>query len=382
MDFELAKNIVDQAGSEMLGNPNNGWIGTSVGRKNQGPITGRGDFCVTVYVVKKWSSRNPMTPSAETAYEVVKQEAFRLFYVNIVPKDVDVVEVGDEFRAQSYTGSDHANPPAANTQKWFLSLGPGIGIANPVGTYPQTLDGGTIAFFLKDDNKNNYLVSCNHVIGGARGDDGSPVPADVVVQPATSDLNGRDISTLPTTADIDREFGIADLVAFVPMSFVTPGAAPSPTNIVDAAMAALRSLPTRKVDSLSRIPYCGKILGVAAPYEWDTVENAVKGSPHIYKVGRTTAFSSGTVTGVNGKTTVVFPTGTASFTNQLIIRRSADNTGPFSLQGDSGSPVITEEHKIAGMIFAGGPSRSLANPFDVVLSELARVSGLGLSLVI
>ncbi len=57
--------------------------------------------------------------------------------------------------------------------------------------------------------------------------------------------------------------------------------------------------------------------------------------------------------------------GLARFRNQIAI--TADNGGPFS---DSGSGIINDEHELVALLFAGGPTRTLANPIVSVLAAL------------
>src|SRR4051794_14406736 len=266
MQFEDARAIVNSPQAlEALWTTKNGLIGLGVGRKNQGPVTGSGQFCVTVFVVRKLPL-NLLAPGLD-AYSIVDTIARTVLSppAGLDPQDVDVVEVGDEFRAQAYGGSSHASPAGTNTQKWFECLRPGIGICTPELGYPRTLDSGAISFFVEFDG-DTYLVSCNHVIAGAVAD--FPPNSHIVIQPASEDLNGHDINTLPAATDVEREFGIADLTHIVPLRMHTAGALQQPVNSVDAAAAKLRAA-ARDTSALSRLPYGGKILGKASAYTWD-----------------------------------------------------------------------------------------------------------------
>jgi hypothetical protein len=382
MEFEAAASFVEsQAGPLMHPSPTsgNGILGFAVGRKDEGPLVGTppGKFCVTVYVARKLSPGDLAERGIAEAQELCRG-AGRNIGISFDDADLNVVEVGDEFRVQAYSGSSHANPPAANTQKWFLALRPGIGIANPTASYPGSLEGGTLGFFVRPKTGTSlYLVSCNHVIALERTSASSSVPREVIVQPATMDLSGRDISTFGGVIDLEVPFGIAKLHDYVPVA-LHGAALPHPPNEVDAAIAEL-DLPDgtggRELDELARLPFCGRILGLADDWKWDKSAKKVVGSKYAYKVGRTTGYTEGYVAEINATIDVNFAKGKALFVNQIAIKATPDNTGMFSAQGDSGSPLLNDRHELAGMIFSGGPTRSLANKISIVKTELEKLVG-------
>lgn len=370
MEYRDAERLINEFAAKVLAEPSNGLIGLAIGRKDQGPIVGDGAFCITAFVVQKLLHRTLEDANIRPAWDVISGAARGSMFIQ--RDDVDVVAIGDEFRAQPYTGSGHANPAAVNTQKWFERLRPGTSAVNPVATYPSSLDAGTISFFVQDRDGDIHLVSCNHVIAGTRTTDGSP-PAEVVVQPATLDMTGRDLSKLTALSQIAANFGIADLSACVPLKMHVGTATPY-VNKVDAAMARLRQ-SDRDHCQLGRLPYGGQLLGIAQPYDWDTDAERVVGSANVFKVGRTTGYTEGQVTNTKAVTIVNYKGLKATFDDQLAVDATPDNTGDFSEAGDSGSPLVTVEHNIAGIVFAGGPTRSLANPIATVISELEAAFG-------
>jgi hypothetical protein len=100
------------------------------------------------------------------------------------------------------------------------------------------------------------------------------------------------------------------------------------------------------------------------------VTKKVVGSPYVYKIGRTTGYTEGYVSEIRATIDANFAGGKALFVDQIAIKPTPDNTGLFSDKGDSGSPLITDKHKLGGMIFAGAPERSLANKIETVWANL------------
>jgi hypothetical protein len=351
MNIECALHFIRMAGVSLVRDVENNIIGIALGGKSDGPVVevAPNEFSVVAHVARFEPSEQRATERARASCV----EAGRRVQVDIQPDDVKVVEVGDVFSALTYEGSEHGRPALVNTQKWFKALRPGIGIANAEG-YPNELRAGTIGFFV-EQNSQHFLVSCNHVLARAnRGHIG-----EAIVQPATLDLSGGDLSD-QSQVEIRRRFLVGELSGWVP---ITPdNSNPLRTNVVDVALAQLA--PGKRDNAFGRLPYSGCFFGSADPYQFDST-GAIAGSTYVYKVGRTTGYTEGYVSELAGTTQVQYGGWTATFVNQIVVTRTVDNTGSiFSEKGDSGSALLTDQHRIAGLIFAGGPRRTLANPID------------------
>ena len=117
--------------------------------------------------------------------------------------------------------------------------------------------------------------------------------------------------------------------------------------------------------------------GLGPNYRIDANTGRLVGSTRVYKAGRTTGWTEGEVVAINVLTDVEYGAGIARFRNQIAIRPTADNGGPFSDSGDSGSGIYTEQHKLVALLFAGSKARTLANPVRKVISELESELGRG-----
>jgi hypothetical protein len=379
MDIHSANSFMEAASLGILTNPSNGIIGLAIGRKHGGPITrGGSEYCITAFVVRRLEPDERDARGIPDAYEICNQAATTHLRRALSPQDVNVVETGDVFRLDaSYTGSSHAHPASANTQKWFSKLRPGIGIANPTRTYPDTLVGGTCGLFAKRTNADGtetvYLVSCNHVIARSRTSErplihGHAVHGETVIQPASMDLAGSDISRLGIV-ELGRDFGIGTLSAFEEVHVYLPGNTNPHLNLVDAALAVLSGDRGGEHVNLCRLPYGGRFTG---EHEYQLDDNQdIQGSAAVFKCGRTSGYTEGEVTEINGRFPTDFAMKKAIFDKQLMIRPSADNTGRFSEPGDSGSAVVTDEHKVVGMVIGSTPTRSAASPIKTVLGTLS-----------
>jgi len=379
MQFEDARNIVRRITAPLVRAGDRTLLGVAVGWRGDGPITraNRDEFCVVAYVIKlddrtRGNAQKLLNQLASNADIRLREE-------------VRLIETGGVFRPLAFEGSEHGSISTLNTKKWFASLRPGIGISNPTPDDPTGTiynpAAGTAGFFLQDDNnvRDTYLVSCNHVIARSRkaGDRLDPEDPEVIVQPASLDLSGHDVDTIKTLHDLQGRFGVAELCGFVPLEQDDPNRTPQPQNFVDAAMA--RVCATKRRSELSRLPYGGRILGLA---EVDPVTQTPIGSGLVYKVGRTTGYTEGTVPHVAGSFQVDYGGWTATFVDQVVMQRTPDNSSAcFSDDGDSGSPVLTENHGLVGMILAASPNYSYACQARHVINELIANTQVKLSLV-
>ncbi len=168
-----------------------------------------------------------------------------------------------------------------------------------------------------------YILSNNHVLANSN----DARIGDPILQPGRVDGGQypRDV--------------IAWLSRFVPIRFHS--GTNRPTNYVDAAIAEAN---LQDVDR--RIYWGGTIKRLyAAPNVNDIVQ----------KAGRTTGFTTGKVTNVNGTINVNYGGGrVATFRRQII-------TTDMSAGGDSGSLVANLDEGAVGLLFAGSATRTIVN---------------------
>jgi hypothetical protein len=204
---------------------------------------------------------------------------------------------------------------------------------------------GTLGALVTDGTA-NYILSNNHVLG--RSD--AAVAGDDVSQPGLIDSNCN-VATI-----------VADFTAFSPLG-----------SNVDAAIAQLR---TGTMDGNGTIEDIGiPSRAVVAP----TVGMSVA------KSGRTTGFTTGTISSINTSVNVQYQRGcgqgkkfTVGYTNQIVI-----GPGSFSAGGDSGSLIVTNNsaHNPVGLLYAGSSSATIANRASEVLTKLSTVIGRSLTFV-
>lgn len=225
---------------------------------------------------------------------------------------------------------------------------------------------------MEDDNGFLYMVSNNHVIG--RSNDA--VAGEPIVQPGTLDLTSVEFQLMPTLNSLVATLEVASVLASVQLQFITP--VNTPNNRVDAAIGQLLQ-SDRTLEDLDRLTFGGVIRGVASPYTVNAA-GALTGSTRVYKVGRTTGYTEGNVTGLAGVSTIAYDDTSndkdAHFVDQIVIEATEDNVGPFSDSGDSGSGVENDRHELVGLLFAGNDFHTLVNPVADVIAELRAATGI------
>src|ERR1051326_719980 len=199
---------------------------------------------------------------------------------------------------------------------------------------------GTLGSLVKIGST-QYVLSNNHVLGRS----GAAVAGEDVSQPGLVDNNCR-VATI-----------VADFTA----------AAPLGSSNVDAAIAQLRP---GQMDST------GFIEDIGVPST--TIANPSVGLS-VAKSGRTTGFTTGTVSSINTSVSVQYQRGcnsgkkfTVSYTNQVVI-----NSSTFSAGGDSGSLIVTNNasHNPVALLFAGSSTTTIGNPIGEVLTKLSAAVG-------
>ena len=152
---------------------------------------------------------------------------------------------------------------------------------------------------------------------------------------------------------------------FVPLSWSPLGTHPTLGNVawntVDAAIT--------EVPGGAGINWQNAFLPVNALPPLAGAESVAIGDD-VFKVGRTTGLTGGTVTSIR---TVVGPVGygrqQASFQNSIEI--VSTGAGAFSGPGDSGSAIVkVANNKVVALLYAGNGTQTYACRIDLVLSAL------------
>jgi len=208
---------------------------------------------------------------------------------------------------------------------------------------------GSIGGRVIDGTGNVYVLSNNHVL--ANGNDAQL--GDPIYQPGPYDGG--------TAAD-----QIATLSDFQAIDFSTNG-----SNYIDAAIAQSTTAElgnSTPLDDGYGLPD-SQIFGDANDDGWFDDVTALLGL-NVQKYGRTTALTTGQITGINGSVEVCYEVlwiiciKSAIFVDQLII-----DPGPFSGGGDSGSLIVTADgvRNPVALLFAGSSTETIANRIDRVL---------------
>jgi hypothetical protein len=207
-----------------------------------------------------------------------------------------------------------------------------------VSTGHPSVSAGTIGARVTDGAR-TFALSNNHIFAAVNGGR----EGDALLQPGIAD-GGR-----------DPDDAIGTLFDYEPLRFCR--LAVCQPNLIDAAIALTspEELGTGTPDG-----------GYGAPRPWT---HAAELGLEVQKYGRTTGLTVGRVTGIHATIQVNYRTETARFEDQIVITGSGFSTG-----GDSGSLVVTKGKLLAdrrpvGLLFAGSPTSTLANPIDVVLAR-------------
>ena len=193
---------------------------------------------------------------------------------------------------------------------------------------------GTLGSLVTYDGK-LCILSNNHVLARS----GIAVSGDDTIQPGLIDSNCN--STTPNR--------IGDFAGnLVPLGSAN----------VDAALSIARA---------GSVDATGSILDVGIPCS--TIQAAVLNMP-VMKSGRTTGFTTGTITSLNTSVSIQYQKGcnsgkkfTVSFTNQIV-------TTAMSTGGDSGSLLLSNDGtpNPVGLLFAGSTSTTIFNPIGQVVN--------------
>ena len=369
------QDCLNRYGNALLDDPANGIIAVGIGKKSSGPLNDDSDFCLTGFVERKLTKKqleDRAIPEFSQSFAATAGAPAQERSI-----EIDVVDAGSKFSAtpnlrveRSQRGSFGGPPPSVDLQKRFEAIRGGIGITNPVHSYPEFVEVGTLGFIVSDDQDRLYLVSNNHVI--ANENDANK--GNAIVQPGTLDLTDTEFDLMDTLNRLRNRLRIGKLSAWVDIEFTT--ASQIPFNEVDCAIAEIAQ-SRRSMTEIDRIGLGGVSRGLGPNYRINANTGEVVGSTRVYKAGRTTGWTEGDVVAINVLTDVEYGAGIARFRNQIAIQPTVDNGGPFSNSGDSGSGIYNEQHKLVALLFAGSTTRTLANPIRKVLSKLEDELGRG-----
>ncbi len=210
-----------------------------------------------------------------------------------------------------------------------------------VGTLGARVTDGTNVFALS--NAHVYAVEGSDPVGNVNG--------SRILQPGRVDMTDQACGSVD---EIDAA-EIGTLEDFEPILF------DGSDNTVDAAIA---STTTALVDNATPSD------GYGTPKS-DTV--AASFNQKVKKYGRSTSETKGRVSAINATVNIGYDNGVARFVNQIIIE-----PGDFSAGGDSGSLIVVDgkgknkadDRRPVGLLFAGSPLITIANPIDLVLDAL------------
>jgi hypothetical protein len=222
-----------------------------------------------------------------------------------------------------------------DTRQWKAGkLGPGlIGI-------------GSLGCFVKLSGGATAILSNNHVLGG---ENRGQKKQDRILQPGSLTFSSNE--------------HIATLTDFVPLRPSPNHARPAQGNViynnVDAAVAELvgRTSVTQSSFPARHLP---------APHGF----TAPKVGDLVFKVGRTTGLTHGSITAVSIVAgPILYDPGPCWFHQQFEI--IGTNGTLFSDHGDSGAAILSTTGEVIGLLYAGNGTQTYACPIQAVSSALS-----------
>lgn len=210
-----------------------------------------------------------------------------------------------------------------------------------------------------------FILSNNHVLANSN----DAAAGDPILQPGPHDGG---------TLANDR---LANLEAFVPISFVTPeppsecGFARAMIAVLNAGCGLIGSRTRYRIVSIQQAPNLVDA-AIARPLAASSVTDEILGigriqgsapgalGMRIQKSGRTTGLTTGEILQVDVTVNVQYGAGRiAQFTDQLL-------AGAMSQGGDSGSAVLDEQRRLTGLLFAGSDNTTIINRIEHVFAAL------------
>ncbi len=240
------------------------------------------------------------------------------------------------------------------TDRWRPVVPPGVS----VGHYRVTA--GTFGCLVHRGGE-VFILSNNHVLADMnKGRAGDPI-----LQPGAADGGTMD----------DR---IAELADFVPLDFGEEQADCPVAGFLATVLNGLASLTgsSHRLQAVRQTPGVNRVdAALARPLSPDMVSNEILyiGAPvgagaatlgtQVQKTGRTTGYTTGTITQIDATVRIDYYGSTAVFEGQLV-------ASPMSQPGDSGSAILDMERRVVGLLFAGSDAATIINPIEEVLAAL------------
>lgn len=191
---------------------------------------------------------------------------------------------------------------------------------------------GCVVENVNEEDRKLYVLSNNHVIAN----NNALEIGHEIVSPSYLDDTQHAADNI-----------VAKLSKYEPIIFSQPPIIIA--NQVDCAIAEITDLNLVS----SYIYWINKVKGIK------TAELGLK----VQKSGRTTGYTTGTITSLNVTISVQYGDKTAYFKNQIA-------TTKMSNEGDSGSLVLDMNKNAVGLLFSNTDDISYLNPIDSVLSTL------------
>jgi hypothetical protein len=228
-------------------------------------------------------------------------------------------------------GSSHGGHKVDPTTRFARPVPIGVSTGNA-----GECSAGTISARVRDASGNAFALSNNHVYAL---ENSAPIGSDVL-QPGLYNTN----------CAFDANNVLGTLAAFNTIDFS------GGSNTIDAALAATTT---------ANLGNATPVDGYGTPSS--TTVSATIGQA-VQKYGRSSSLTAGSITGVNATILVGYLSGTATFTDQIVVQSKK----PFIKAGDSGSLLVTDDVNAnpVGLLFAGNQNGSyaVANRIDLVLA--------------
>jgi hypothetical protein len=245
----------------------------------------------------------------------------------------------------------------APTDRWRPAPG-GVSIGH------FNITAGTLGCLVRKGGE-TFILSNNHVLANSN----AAAIGDPILQPGPHDGG---------TMANDH---IANLEAFVPISFVAPeppsecGFARAVIALLNAGCRLIGSETRYRIVSIQETPNLVDA-AIARPLDPGDVRDEILGigpiqgtvqgalGMRVQKSGRTTGHTIGEILQVDVTVNVQYGAGQiAQFTDQLL-------AGAMSQGGDSGSAVLDEQQRLTGLLFAGSDSTTIINRIEHVFGAL------------